>query len=145
MPRRPRAEGAEHTSPGQSREAGAALGSSREILGRPARAVANGCSSGRCRRRWRHRITLPRMARGAWAAPFGIHSFRRPNPTLKRWLLPRVPTGQYRPCSGPYAVQQTRRYPQFSGAHGVESPQDVQAMELIRKAAEKLRHAAEVK
>jgi len=69
MPPRPRAEGAEHTSPGQSREAGAALGSWREILGRPARAAANGSSSGRCHSRWRQRITLPRMACGVWAAP----------------------------------------------------------------------------
>jgi len=69
MPPGPRAEGAEHTSPGQSREAGAALGSWREILGRPARAAANGSSSGRCHSRWRQRITLPRMARGVWAAP----------------------------------------------------------------------------
>jgi hypothetical protein len=69
MPPRPRAEGAEHTSPGQSREAGAALRSWRKILGRPARAAANGPSSGRCHSRWRQRITLPRMACGVWAAP----------------------------------------------------------------------------
>ena len=69
MPPRPRAEGAEHTSPGQSREAGAALGGWREIFGRPARAAANGCSSGRCHSRWRQKAALPRMARGVLAAP----------------------------------------------------------------------------